>query len=80
MADEIAKFRFEWRGVEFTWERSKFSGSTDGWGASVEPEGLAWGASLCFRGAVLRADGLTPQLALEAARQVWVNEIQKVFG
>jgi len=82
MAEEIAKFRFEWRGADFTWERGRFTGAKeDGiWSAVVSPEGLAWSAQLCFRGGTLAAEGLTPQLALEAARQVWLNEVQREFS
>ena len=82
MADEIAKFRFEWRDVEFTWTgREHFTGGKEGvWHAVVKPEGLAWDARLSLHGACMQGEGLTPQLALEAARQVWLDEVQKEFS
>ena len=82
--DEIAKFRFEWRGAQFTWvpRPGRFESDANelDWSANVSPEGLAWDALLTFGGGTMAAVGTTPQLALEAARQLWVDRVTQVFG
>jgi hypothetical protein len=79
-----AKYRFTWRGAEFTWKwaggASHFHGDSLSWNADVKPDGWTWEATLRFAGGVMTAIGPTPQEALTAAAQTWVNEVNRLLG
>jgi hypothetical protein len=79
-----AKYRFTWRGVDFKWVwqggSSHFTGESLSWNADVKPDGWTWEATLRFAGGTMTAIGATPQLALAAASQAWVNEVNRILG
>lgn len=63
-----AKYRFTWRGADFKWI---WQGGASHW---------TWEATLRFAGGVMTGVGATPQEALTAAAQTWVNEVNRLLG
>ncbi len=74
-AEKDPAFNFEWRSIAFEWQSSRFQGVLNAYrGWTVTAKGRRWCAFIQLSDHTARAEGKTPELALEFALALWAIE------